>query len=430
MSDGSSVASPRPATPALSAEVYDLHFQRGFRHAATMLWEENLGAPPPRTQESPRVRNEKEAYRRGYNLAIEKAIIQSVGTDMNRGWTNWYLKHHGGNFDKTKTYPTFDLKRAPKSSRQPVPGESGQPSTNDPFNKIYLSNTPLSQKLFPVNSQAVMPQIYLIVGASRGIGLEFVRQLLARGDTVIATQRAASTATNPTKLSQLKESEIGKNLTILDCDVSNDTSIKSFTEEVMKLSNEGGILKTGVIDCVVLNAGVLQYPNRISEITSQSFTHHLTTNTIGPLLTASSLTRLPLTIHTVIFISSDSGSTINFLSYEDGFGAYSASKAALNQGLRHLSFELYRKSKRGEGQEKAPVVLALHPGEVSTDMAANVSLDWEVKGGIEPEESIVGMLKVIEEKGNAGVDEGGRVNGKVQEGEATFWTWDGRRYPW
>jgi len=77
------------------------------------------------------------------------------------------------------------------------------------------------------------------------------------------------------------------------------------------------------------------------------------------------------------------------------------------------------------------VVLALHPGEVSTDMA-NVSLDWEVEGIISPSESIGCMLKVIGEKGWGGVDEGGRVSAEQREedGAATFWTWEGKRYPW
>jgi NAD(P)-dependent dehydrogenase (short-subunit alcohol dehydrogenase family) len=133
----------------------------------------------------------------------------------------------------------------------------------------------------------------------------------------------------------------------------------------------------------------------------------------------------------LVFISSDSGSTLNFRSFEDGLGAYAASKAALNQGLRHLAAELQRK-RAGTGEKS--VVLALHPGEVTTDMAS-VNLDWDVDGIISPKESIECMLKVIAEKGFGGVDEGGRVSAasegrKQEDGAATFWTWEGKRYPW
>jgi hypothetical protein len=41
-----------------------------------------------------------------------------------------------------------------------------------------------------------------------------------------------------------------------------------------------------------------------------------------------------LPIHTLVFMSSDSGSAANFRAFEDGFAAYAATKAALNQGLR------------------------------------------------------------------------------------------------
>lgn len=64
----------------------------------------------------------------------------------------------------------------------------------------------------------------------------------------------------------------------------------------------------------------------------------------------------------LIFISSDSGSTTLFRDHEDGFGGYAASKAALNQMLRHMAAELKR---RGEVWENV-CVLALHPGEVQT----------------------------------------------------------------
>jgi hypothetical protein len=45
------------------------------------------------------------------------------------------------------------------------------------------------------------------------------------------------------------------------------------------------------------------------------------------------------------------------------------------------------------------------------------------------------MLKVIEVKGWGGLDEGGRGSAerdgrKEEDGAATFWTWEGKRYPW
>jgi hypothetical protein len=104
--------------------------------------------------------------------------------------------------------------------------------------------------------------------------------------------------------------------------------------------------------------------------------------------------------------------------------------------MRHLAAELHRKAQAQEAQrKKAPVVLAIHPGEVMTDMAANASLDWDVEGIIGVEESVGCVLKVIKEKGFGGVDESGRISGKtegrrLEDGEATFWTWEGKRYPW
>ncbi|KAL1305112.1 hypothetical protein AAFC00_002041 [Neodothiora populina] len=64
-------------------------------------------------------------------------------------------------------------------------------------------------------------------------------------------------------------------------------------------------------------------------------------------------------IGTIAFMSSDSGSAQSFREMEDGFAAYAASKAALNQALRHMAAELKRK-------DDDTIILALHPGEVAT----------------------------------------------------------------
>jgi NAD(P)-dependent dehydrogenase (short-subunit alcohol dehydrogenase family) len=90
-----------------------------------------------------------------------------------------------------------------------------------------------------------------------------------------------------------------------------------------------------------------------------TFAEHLQTNCIGPIVTAQRLLASRRGIGSVVFMSSDSGSAGRFLDYEDGFAAYAASKAALNQALRHMAAELRR-------ERRETVVLALHPGEVST----------------------------------------------------------------
>lgn len=70
-------------------------------------------------------------------------------------------------------------------------------------------------------------------------------------------------------------------------------------------------------------------------------------------------------------------------------------------------------------------------------MASDVGSDlgWDVEGIISPKESIGCMLKTIAEKGYGGEDEGGEMSSKREgrkgvAGEATFWTWEGVRYPW
>ncbi|PGH09489.1 hypothetical protein GX51_00594 [Blastomyces parvus] len=238
-------------------------------------------------------------------------------------------------------------------------------------------------------SEAV--QTWLIVGASRGIGLEFVRQILANGHRVLATIRSPSAALDA--LVQ-KAPDRAK---ILTCDVSSNDSITKF---IIKLSQTG----ERKIDYVVINAGILEYPNRTLDMSFSHFAHHLHTNTVGPIIVAQKLLQLTdVSIGTIAFMSSDSGSTQRFLDFEDGFGAYAASKAALNQALRHMAEELKRK-----GSET--IILALHPGEVATDMG-KIEISWDLDGGqITAEESVVAMVDV--------------VRSKSIKDTGTFWTWE------
>ena len=65
-------------------------------------------------------------------------------------------------------------------------------------------------------------QTYLIVGASRGIGLEFVRQLRARGDQVIATVRDPAKASGLWALAAVAPRGACR---LVLCDVSSEESV-------------------------------------------------------------------------------------------------------------------------------------------------------------------------------------------------------------
>lgn len=66
---------------------------------------------------------------------------------------------------------------------------------------------------------------WLIVGASRGIGLEFVRQLLERGDQVIAAVRDPYRASALWQLAASRSNLRPGACLIQQCDVTDEASI-------------------------------------------------------------------------------------------------------------------------------------------------------------------------------------------------------------
>ena len=63
--------------------------------------------------------------------------------------------------------------------------------------------------------------VWVIVGASRGIGLELVRQLLAQGDRVLASVRSAATASQLWSVAGMA----GGRCRLYECEVTSETSI-------------------------------------------------------------------------------------------------------------------------------------------------------------------------------------------------------------
>lgn len=205
---------------------------------------------------------------------------------------------------------------------------------------------------------------YLITGANRGIGLEFARQLAARGETVIATARKPSDADDLT----------GLPAEIVTLDVTDDKS-------VAKLA---GALEGRTVDVLISNAGMNPSGrDGFESFESDEMTRCLRINAVGPLAVArAALPALDRGARKlVVNISSQMGSIANAKADgAKGSYAYRSSKAALNMVTTLMAADL---------KDRGVTCVAMHPGWVRTDMGGpNATLS--------PEESVSSMLSVID----------------------------------
>ena len=210
-------------------------------------------------------------------------------------------------------------------------------------------------------------KIALVTGATRGIGLETVRQLAQRNVHVLLAGRDRAKATE----AALKLQQEGLPVEAIALDVNDANSIAVAAKDVEK--------KFGHLDILVNNAGILvdDVTKKSSEQTLDAWRKTFDTNVFAvvavtqvflPLLRKSEAGRIvnvssilgSLTLH------SDPTSGI----YDFKVPAYDASKSAVNAWTVHLAHEL----------RDTPIkVNAIHPGSVKTDM--NSHGDIEVTDG-------------------------------------------------
>jgi NAD(P)-dependent dehydrogenase (short-subunit alcohol dehydrogenase family) len=208
----------------------------------------------------------------------------------------------------------------------------------------------------------------LITGANRGLGLEFVRQFLARGDKVVACCRT------PNKAAELQALN-NDGLDILPLDISNEESIRSLPGSL------SGVLTERKIAIFINNAGVYGQTQTLDEADTEEWLQVFRVNTIAPFLLTRAL--LPLMDKQLpgklLYLSSKMGSIA-----DNGGGStyiYRTTKTALNQVVKSLSIDL-----AGQGLLTA----ALHPGWVRTDMGGP-------NGLIDANESVAGLMQVIDD---------------------------------
>ena len=111
-----------------------------------------------------------------------------------------------------------------------------------------------------------------------GLGLEFVRQLLERPGSVVATCRNPSAATDLQDLQRIYESR----LKIVQLDTTNENSIEAAAEEVAATHAHVNLLLN--VSGVLHIPGVLSPETALSRITLQNLETVFRINTFGPIL--------------------------------------------------------------------------------------------------------------------------------------------------
>jgi NAD(P)-dependent dehydrogenase (short-subunit alcohol dehydrogenase family) len=211
-------------------------------------------------------------------------------------------------------------------------------------------------------------QRVLVTGANRGLGLEFVRELLARGDRVYAACRHPGRALALTELAGAYPGH----LAVLPLELDKERSIAELAREVAQL--------TDALDVLINNAGVLASGERFGALAGKSLIDTFTTNVAGPVLITQALAPLleKSGAAKVMNISSILGSIAD----TDNFGtpSYAISKAALNMATRQLARAL---------APHGVTVFCAHPGWVKTDMGG-------AGATLAPQTSVAGLIKVLD----------------------------------
>lgn len=189
-------------------------------------------------------------------------------------------------------------------------------------------------------------KIALVTGAYKGIGLEVVRQLAARGVRVYLTARHRAAG-------EKAAAAIKGEVHFLPLDVSDATSIENAARALVKQIDH--------LDILVNNAAILlDDGGSVLDLDGDTVLKTIATNTVGPLLVTQAFR--PLLEHSkaprVIHVSSGAGQLADGL--QDWAPAYSMSKTALNSLTQHFAAALPRFA-----------INSVSPGWVRTDMGGD-----------------------------------------------------------
>ena len=194
----------------------------------------------------------------------------------------------------------------------------------------------------------------LVIGASRGIGREFVRQYAADGARVLGTARSED------GLAAVRQAG-GEPLVL---DVLDAPAVAALPAQ----------LDGRRIDVAIINAGV--YGPRVSSLVkpgNDEFDLVMRTNVRAPMQLICALAQVMTASRGKLAVISSRMGSVSLMSSSAGW-LYRASKAAVNSAVRAASLDL---------GPKGVVCIAFHPGWVRTDMGgagADIDATTSVSG--------------------------------------------------
>jgi NAD(P)-dependent dehydrogenase (short-subunit alcohol dehydrogenase family) len=245
----------------------------------------------------------------------------------------------------------------------------------------------------------------LIQGASRGIGLELARQLLAdpQVSCVFAACRSPETATALTSLAARKP-----RLRVLALDAADEDSIRAAAVAVAATAPRLHL----IVNCAGLlhdAATGIAPEKRLTDVRPDALATSFAVNAFGPLLVAKHFEALLAHKERAVFasISARVGSIGD--NRLGGWYAYRGAKAAQNMFTKTLSIE-WARSRRNV------ICVALHPGTTDTDLSRPFQANVAPEKLFSSERTVRQLLAVID--------------GLQPEDTGRFLGWDGAEIPW
>ena len=216
---------------------------------------------------------------------------------------------------------------------------------------------------------------HIIVGVSRGIGLQLAQQLHARGERVVAVCRTPNDALAPFAR------------TISGVDVTQPAAVQTLAEA----------LREEQIDTLWLVAGLLQ-SSSLATPDFEACQRMFEVNSLGPLRVVAAL-RDQLGAGTKVALVTSRMGSMGDNSSGGSYG-YRMSKAALNAAGVSMAVDL---------KPAGVAVALLHPGWVRTDMTSG-------RGLVDADESAAGLIA--------------RTDALTLESSGGFWHMNGETLRW